>query len=1500
MPSNTSIALQFASAEDDTLSCTLSIREDLIDRPHLEILLQQIDHLSSTIIFHPTEAIHNLIKYFPPGLLSSHTPTVSEQLIQAPQLAPYHWVDHWAEQHGDWVGLEILESITEHGTITKKWIYKQISETSDKVKAWIAKRGWRNRAIAVLLWRYFMGDAAALFTEGDLGIFGPPENCVLIDINDAKFQNEVHGMNETATTGAEPGDNCYLLYTSGSTKTPKEVLVSRGIYQHLQTPSRNTSVVMCQIQPSWEAWEVISPMLVGRLMCTSTRWFWRGAMAFFALLQDLGPFSWIICVYSSHSVGANLPDLWYLGVGAENISETIIERFVGKPPIVLVNADGPTEITVGRKSHTATRQSSVHNIGTTVGNITIHILDPNQYDSGFCHFHGQLMYRTGDIVRLMANNCSECLGRRDSQPKVRGQRLELEEMSIAVRLCAERSLNVTSMVIPSPFTKKPQLVTFISPLADQHETTTAELGFLKPEYQEWVPQILECCREQLLVYMVPSALLPVSFIPIQISGKADQPRLVALYQSISAADLVLKPSPSSTGTATPQSVDSIHEQLTANEHRVLDILSSVVSVNCSTATQSTTIFQLGIDSLASLTLAAKMREAGYASSAAEILANETLGQLASLPRSSESQIEQSERGVSQQGAAEASRRLDRLDRTFRARDNPISNSSIACIWPCIPLEQSLVSTSKGSRLHLYVNHIIFHLEPNFLLGLLKAAIEDLAHETEVLRTCFALMDDNVVQVVLKPRAAKIKWEQVAVSGEEGAQEHFTSNKNRVAQASSDTDTVDGWLMLSVHHSIFDGASMVLFVERLYLHYIGKTHAKVVDHGPFYRQFIEGVEEGQSIGADVDAYDNITEKPPWKLSEITTRVAEISITAPILLEAIWAIALARHLGRGDVVFDRVMSGRGITVDSVERMRVPLITNVPGRLRIPSTSASLIDLVKTYTLVSLRSLPYQQTALRDIQRFAKAPGQLFSSMLSYITSMPPSPTDTFLVEVESVMLADYLLALEVKAESQTDTMTLRLRASLSSIQAKAGRAKIETMSAFLQDLFVNGDARVDGRDMVQKLRSRIPKWNEEQWSDNGTNMIFHIAQITSLPEGHITRNVSLFALAIDSIIAIRLARRLQDQGIKVSSRDIMRYPSVGALNNYLEREEESPPCVLVSCEMTVHNTKQISLFDPEDAVLDTFTCTPLQTAMIGHCSASGGKGYVHHHVMVFDESVDLERLENAWRAIAERADILETSFHRDGTNSQIRAAVHRSFLMHWSQQAAATSLSDAIEELSQRVSYADMAILQRQPWQVGVISGESQRLLILTMHHCLYDGCAIPLLLQSVGQVYQGEQCEVGSFAKIARMISCRERESFRFWTHSIKHYKNPGLPKSPPPSLGESVHWAETAIPTPVATLLGHSSSLEVTLQTVALLSFGRSLAMLLGQRDVVFRAVVSQRGQYDDAKAPVFGPLFNTVPFRLRLESDLDTSSTLKLDEVQDMLRTTKEEFGGIIGRPRP
>lgn len=1566
----------FQRSEQGVPICTLSVRADLIDVPHLELVLRQVNALTVVMLSRQAQSVRDLTQSFPSDLLSVHSPSTSDEVQRAPLLSPAHWVDHWASTNPTWSALEIIEKISEDETLSQTWTYDELSQTSNQLCAWLKARGWRNESIAVCLSRSFMAyalvlaiwksgncyvpvaedlpEARQIFLLADSGAMAfftdksiaktivSPESCLVIDIEDPELLEDSWVIEPGTEFDPKPTDNCYLLYTSGSTGTPKGVLVSRGNLSafteaqseyicrdvpdtlklkgkgsYLAHASRAFDVHICEMVLGWRH---------GLRLVTGPRTMLLDNLFLVLSRRSITHAGFVPSLLEHAGISAEqLPDLRYLGVGGEKISETIIERFVGKPSIALVNAYGPTEVTIGMTSHTVTPSSTVRNIGTAVGNITIHVLEPdntryvkrgqagelcvtgdlvaNGYHrrpdaSGFTDLNGRQMYRTGDIVRLMANDCIEYLGRQDSQAKIRGQRLELEEVSVAVRRCTDFPVNVTSIVTPSPITKRPQLVSFISLSSNRPEDIGTQPTFLKERYQTWVPSILARCRTELPAYMVPSVLLTVSSIPIQISGKADNRRLVALYKSIRVSDLLLNSE--EVATQLPEKIIKPDTtDLTTNEEQVRDILCSQMQVEQNSITTATNIFQLGIDSLASFGVAAKMRKAGYVCAAGDVLSNPTVAQLARLPRTHEGSGQGPRGEIFPDQPDEASQKMEQLDQVFRMSQRQFAGSSISVVRPCLPLQESIVSNSVGSRIPLYVNHIMCRLGPGITLPALRMAFEDLIQESEILRTCFHVADDRIVQVVLKPLAVSIPWTEVPVSDEGAARDLFNSLQAGVATniirqieikpplhllaASAANEEGSGWLMLSIHHSIFDGASMNVFLSRLHQHYTGKTPMIPVDLTPLYRYFARNDERQAeqfwthyladcipSIitghGGNDASYEIVENKLAFTLSKISKFAAKHSTTAPMVLETAWAITLARHLGQMDIIYGRVMNGRAIPVGSVESMLIPLVTTIPGRFQLPSGKSRVVDQVKTHTEAIIQSLPYQHTPLRDIQRYAGAPGPLFNSMFSYISSGPRSPADNMLLEMDSSMSVDYPLALEIKAEADHDTVTLRLRIASDYSSTGQGHALVDAISTFVQDLLSGGDVIIDAGAICQQQRKQQPKWDETQWTETETTLRRVVAEITGIPGLQVSKNTSFFTLGIDSVISIHLARRLQENGLQVSSSDILRYPSIGALHDSLDNANAVSDIPLID-ETTLDRSLSVDPFDTDDSIVETYPCTPLQTAMIGQCLSSEGKEYVHHHAVDLASTVDFEKLVSSWQNVVEQVDILRTSFHRPHASREFHAAVHRSVSIQWSHYEADESLPVAVEQISQRVAYPNIKSFGRPPWQLTFLTGASQRLMVVTMHHCLYDGFSLPMLFACLEKHYHGHRSHVDSFAPVARRIASTQESSVQFWTNVVARYQSPQLQSPLASTPTTSVQWAETKVRIPVATLQRQCGFLDVTLQTVALLAFGRSLALRLGQRDVVFGHVVSGRGFDVDPTASVIGPLFNTVPFRLKLDS---------------------------------
>ncbi|MEM6331233.1 MAG: phosphopantetheine-binding protein, partial [Planctomycetota bacterium] len=118
------------------------------------------------------------------------------------------------------------------------------------------------------------------------------------------------------------------------------------------------------------------------------------------------------------------------------------------------------------------------------------------------------MYRTGDTARWNAHGLLEFGGRSDGQVKVRGHRVELREVELA--LGTHDAVGEVAVVVSNPGGADAALVAYVTP-ANGHACEP--------------PQLLAHLAQRLPGYMAPSAVIQLPELPKTENGKIDRNRL---------------------------------------------------------------------------------------------------------------------------------------------------------------------------------------------------------------------------------------------------------------------------------------------------------------------------------------------------------------------------------------------------------------------------------------------------------------------------------------------------------------------------------------------------------------------------------------------------------------------------------------------------------------------------------------------------------------------------------------------------------------------------------------------------------------------------------------------------------------------------------------------------------------------------------------------------------------------------------------------------------------
>ncbi|KAL8968481.1 MAG: hypothetical protein Q9197_004859, partial [Variospora fuerteventurae] len=1560
------IAFNAVVSDHDVLQFDLTARKRFADREHLQVLSSQIDALLDSILYDPEGHLNQIPKQMPQALVSVAPSRITSATNVALEQPPTEWIDRYAALHPDWIAAEVVESLDEENVTSQKWSYEQLQKAYRNVAALISESGCRQRMIAVCLDRRLEGfavilgimssgntylpiaddlpkerksfllqdsNAALLFTTKSLVMNSSPicRTILVEDLNYSKSGLPISGIYPL------PSENSYLLYTSGSTGSPKGVLVSRG---NLMSFIEAISHFICsyvdmeklQGEGKWlgmasyafdvHLLEMFFPWRHGMSAVTAARSMLLDNLELALQKLKVSHASFVPSLVDNAGLDpATLPDLRYMSLGGEKISKKAISTWA-RSHVVLANAYGPTEATIGCCFRRVEPTSNVRNIGYPLSYTVAHVLRPGRTEyalrgtsgelcvtgdlvangyynrpgtKGFVDdFHGQKMYRTGDKVRLMADGSLEFLGREDDQTKIRGQRIELGEVSEAVRAAAKEVLGVavievSSVVAQHQSLNRPQLVTFLAAQDSPRSIANGNLSITGFADGTTVEKIRASCSSTLPSFMVPDHFIRLTSLPlVPTSRKVDTKQLLRTFNE--------SPLDGSRSSITP--ITSNANILSDVERVVRSEVAEVLGVEEDKLDANSNLFPLGLDSLNVISLTIKIQRRGFNSNVSKILKVPTIRGIASCLG----------RKIANGKASHAQNGFASLEQRFKGRSKDgFDMSNVAAVRPCLPLQETLIASSldREEGETLYVNHVVLELSAGLDHQELVRAWKATAEDHDILRTCFPEFEDYFIQLVLKkaPFSCDVLHDDAGDNCFSNLQQRQpeiafdivqsleTKPPVRLTLIESPSAHRKAMLLVSLHHALYDKESFSMLLDEVHAHYQGipsdKNHASVtavIDHiesqdhshaKAFWRRYLASYRPSPAACLTINGKSIATSrKLLTSLSDIERLAASMNSTPASIMQALYGVALAETLHTDDVVFGVVLSGRTIPVENAHRILAPCITTIPQRVQLNQAS-SLKDVILSAQEGFVESIEYQHTALRDIHRWVEAENPLFNSLFTYTRSKGEASWSHLWKEIEGSMSSGFPLAVEIVADHEAACVNVHCEYS----PAFGSIKKADRLLERIQDL-----VRCLVQGQVVTLEMSSPKGDvvsmsngssEMTWTEDQILMRNVISQMVGLDEKNISADTSFFALGIDSILAIQFARRLRRQGVQCSSADIMRYSSIGKLSQQIK--EHRAPAPHANGSVGHVENSATSLNGSTDEILKRYACTPLQSSMLTQTLGADAPLYVHHHVVRLSKEDNLAKVRRAWKKLVAGTEILRTGFHFSQATNAWVAFVYDKSPMSWNEHTASVSTKRIISQVKEKMAFQEEKDFQRPPWHVDVVGD----IFILSMHHSLYDGESISLLFQDLWAL---SNCfplpQRPSFSEAAEAIQSNTKEATHYWAHCLRDFK--GNPAESPIAAFREIR---STLDINVTDALKDCQNLRVTLQSVAMLAFAKTLAWLSNQKDIVFGHVVRGRSLPNLEADWVIGPLFNTVPVRVRLES---TTATNK-DAAQAIQHMTGE-----------
>jgi amino acid adenylation domain-containing protein len=351
-------------------------------------------------------------------------------------------------------------------------------------------------------------------------------------------------------------DIAYVLYTSGSTGKPKGVQITHraltnmliAVSNDLALSSLDVVLATTTISFDISTFEIFAPLIAGGHLVVAPRSVAIDGKLLAKAIREHGvtvlqatPAGWQVLLEAGWEGQAGLKML----TAGEPLTWILAQRLLERGAD-LWNLYGPTEATVyatGSQIHKDTKIT----VGRPLANCTAYVLDEHRrrlpmgamgelFLGGICVGAGYLnrpeltaekfiadpfssepgarLYRTGDLARVLPTGEIDLLGRADNQVKLRGFRIELEEIEAVLDSHPSISKSVAKVVN----------------VGDGHESLVAYVVLKdkdRIDEEGWRQHALR----SLPWYMVPSSFKEVESFLLTPNGKVDRKALPAFQFS---------------------------------------------------------------------------------------------------------------------------------------------------------------------------------------------------------------------------------------------------------------------------------------------------------------------------------------------------------------------------------------------------------------------------------------------------------------------------------------------------------------------------------------------------------------------------------------------------------------------------------------------------------------------------------------------------------------------------------------------------------------------------------------------------------------------------------------------------------------------------------------------------------------------------------------------------------------------------------------------------------
>ncbi len=1258
----------------------------------------------------------------------------------------------------------------------------------------------------------------------------------------------------TSATAARPTGElhgtspAYVIFTSGSTGRPKGVVVShasvvnRLLWMQDSYPLSWDDRVLQKTPSGFDVsvWEFFWPLQTGATLVIAAPGGHRDA----AYLCELIRRERVTCahfvpsmlqVFLQEPAVSGCTSLRRVFSSGEALPTETAGRFLELLDASLHNLYGPTEAAVDVTAWTCEPDEGAATvpIGRPVWNTQVYVLDAmlrpvapgvpgelylagRQLAAGYVGrpaltaerfvadpygAPGSRMYRTGDIVRWSADGHLEYLGRVDDQVKIRGLRIELGEIEAV--LARHPAVARVAVVVREDRPGVKHLAAYVVPNGQQADPA----------------ELLAHAAAALPDYMVPGAVVQLAELPLTPNGKLDR-------KALPAPAAVRRP-----GGRPPRGRD---------EQQLADLFADVLGLPEAGAEDS--FFDLGGDSIVSMQLVARARQAGLLFTPKDVFLHRTVAALAPVARRVRTApVEAPQDGIGELPATPIMHWL----REHEGPSDDFHQSTLLRVPAGLGVEwltaavQAVLDRHDALRMRRTVraDHRGWTLDvaaPGALLAV------DCVRRVEVPEPDPADPDGTALRAAIAAEAARARAELAPDERQMVRFVWFDAGPRS-----------SGRLLVVAHHLAVDGVSWRILVPDL-----------------------QAAWEAASRGAEPRLAPVPTSLRTWshrltRAALTPSRAAELPLWSAMLRPTAGDVLTDRPLDPG---VDRFGTARSLTLSLPPEQVRPLLTSAPAAYR-----AGVEDLLLTALALAVgswreaRSPAAGTDVLVDLEghgRAELADDLDLSRTVGWFTDLHPVRLDPREPDWEGAEAGVPLLGRALK----------RVKEQLRALPDRG------IGYGLLRHLHPDTAPELSGLPTAAigfNYLGRFPGTGDDDWQTAAESDATGPAAGARLAMPHA---LEIVAVTQDEADGPHLCASVTWPGALLSESDVRALADLWftALRALIAHTSHPGNQGLTPSDVAPAVVDQAELEDLEQTwgsgrgVADVLPLTPLQEGLLFHARYDRDAPDVYNVQLVLElAGVDVARLRGACGALLDRHPALRAAFVLTQSGTPVQVIPHTVALpwqehdLRAGEHTGAGVASFLAEDRLRRFDPGLPPLLRFTLLRTAV----DRHTLVFTSHHLLSDGWSMGLLLRDLTRFYEaGGPPEPPASVPVRRYYEWLARQDTEAaeaaWRAALAGLDGPtlvapGTEAAALPTLPQRLTAELSAQAT--EELADRARALGVTLNTVVQGAWALVLAELSGRTDVVFGATVSVRPPEVPGVEEMVGAQINTVPVRVRM-----------------------------------